>query len=92
MWNYTPGDLVLNGNVVNFTNIGGLAEGNYTLFSFFSDSGTTLTASGLSSGLTIGTGLESYSGSHFVYGPDSVSLVVAVRSHRLFGCWLPWAC
>ncbi len=78
MWNYSLGDLVLNGNVVNFTNLGGLAEGTYTLFSFFSDSGTTLTASGLSSGLTIGTGLESYSGSHFVYGPDSVSLVVAV--------------
>lgn len=78
MWNYASGDLVLNGNVVNFTNLGGLAEGTYTLFSFFSDSGTTLTASGISSGLSIGTGLEAYSGSHFVYGPDSISLVVAV--------------
>lgn len=78
MWNYALGDLVLNGNVVNFTNLGGLAEGSYTLFSFFSDNGTTLTASGISSSLSIGTGLESYSGSHFVYGPDSISLVVAV--------------
>lgn len=78
MWNYSLGDLELNDNVVNFTNIGGLAEGTYTLFSFFSDSGTALTASGLSSGLTIGTGLESYIASHFVYGPDSINLVVTV--------------
>ncbi|MBN8708630.1 MAG: autotransporter-associated beta strand repeat-containing protein [Verrucomicrobia bacterium] len=56
-WNYVSGDLLLNSNAINLSIIGTLVEGTYTvsLFKFYSDSGTTLTTSGITTGLTIGT-------------------------------------
>ena len=56
-WNYTAGDLLLNSNEINLTLTGPLVAGTYnvTLFEFFGDSGSTLTTSGITGGLTIGT-------------------------------------
>lgn len=64
----SSGDVVFNGNVVNFTNIGGLAPGTYTLMTFDADNAYTGT-------LAIGTGLGSYTGS-FIYNADSIQLSV----------------
>ncbi|EIQ01318.1 hypothetical protein OpiT1DRAFT_05894 [Opitutaceae bacterium TAV1] len=75
---YSTGDLSLSGNVVNFTDAGGLSAGQtYTLFSFWSDvAGTSITASGITDGLVIGTGLEAFTGSYIQYGIHSIELVV----------------
>lgn len=56
-WNYVSGDLGLNSNAINLSITGTIVEGTYTvsLFKFYSDSGTTLTTSGITGGLTIGT-------------------------------------
>ncbi len=74
--NYTLGDFSLAGNQVNIVDAGGLQEGSYLLFRFYSDNGTTVMDSGLSSGLQIGSGLESYAGSYFSYAADGIYLVV----------------
>lgn len=57
LWNYTPGDLLLNSNEINLTLSGPLEAGTYTvtLFSFYGDSGSTLTGSGITGGLVIGS-------------------------------------
>ncbi len=59
-WNYVTGDMLLNpsgGNAINLSITGTLVEGTYTvsIFKFYSNDGTTLTTSGITSGLTIGT-------------------------------------
>jgi fibronectin-binding autotransporter adhesin len=56
-WNYVSGDLLLNSNAINLSITGTLVEGTYTvsIFKFYSNDGTTLTTSGITSGLTIGT-------------------------------------
>ncbi len=56
-WNYVSGDLLLNSNAINLSITGTLVQGTYTvsIFKFYSDSGTTLATSGITSGLTIGT-------------------------------------
>lgn len=56
MWNYAGGDLLLNSNEINLTLTGPVVAGTYTvtLFEFYSDSGTTLTNSGITSGLVLG--------------------------------------
>ena len=56
-WNYSSGDLLLNNNAINLTLSGSVMAGTYTvsLFEFYSDSGATLTAGGIATGLTIGT-------------------------------------
>jgi fibronectin-binding autotransporter adhesin len=79
--NYSAGELLLNpaGHVIHFTNlIGDAAAGQtYTLFTFFSDGiGATAVASGLGSGLTIGSGLEAFEGSVLNFGANSVTLTV----------------
>lgn len=60
-----------NSNVINFLDIGGLAEGTYTLFTFD-------TASDYSGTLAIGTGLEAFGNSSIVYNSSDVQLIVAV--------------
>lgn len=55
------GGLTPNGNVINFTDAGGLAPGSYTLMTFYADDGVTLTDVGKpTSGLIIGAGLGAY--------------------------------
>jgi hypothetical protein len=71
-WNYNPGDFLLNDNVINFT---GAQEGEFTLFTFYGDSGVTLTASGISGGLVVGSGLEGFS-YDLIYNADSIVLKV----------------
>lgn len=61
-------DVVFNGNTVNFTNLGGLTTGVYTLFTF--DQANAYT--GL---LALGTGLGSYT-ANFIYNADSIQLNV----------------
>ncbi|WPJ95623.1 PEP-CTERM sorting domain-containing protein [Coraliomargarita algicola] len=72
LWNYVVGDLGLNNNIVNFE---GAQEGSYTLFSFYSDSGSTMTASGIADGLVIGTGLDGFAYT-LNYNTNSITLDV----------------
>ncbi len=55
-WNFVTGDMLLNSNAVDLTLSGTKVAGTYTnsIFRFFSDNGTTLTAGGITTGLTIG--------------------------------------
>ena len=64
----TAGDVVFNNNVMDFTNLGGLAPGSYTLFTF-------ATAGAYTGGLAVGTGLEGYEAS-FSYNAQSIVLNV----------------
>jgi len=56
-WNYVSGDLLLNSNAINLSLVGAQVDGTYTvdLFRFYGDGGTMLTASGITSGLALGT-------------------------------------
>lgn len=65
----SSGDIVFNGNKVNFADLGGLSAGLYTLFTFDNASAYTGT-------LTIGTGLTSFAGSSFIYNANSIQLNV----------------
>jgi len=62
-------DVIFNGNVVNFTNVGGLAQGLYTLMTF--DSANAYTGTNL----VVGTGLGFYTGG-FIYNANSIQLNV----------------
>jgi len=75
-WNYAgSSDLSLAGNGIDFT---GAQPGTYTLFRFYSDAGTTATASGLTAGLdqSLFTGLDGYTVT-LDYGSDAITLVIA---------------
>lgn len=69
MWNYNSGDLLLNSNEINLSLDGSVVAGTYTvtIFEFYSDGGTTLTTSGIASGLAIGTLDPSISGATLIY-------------------------
>ncbi|PAW78043.1 MAG: hypothetical protein B9S32_09150 [Verrucomicrobia bacterium Tous-C9LFEB] len=62
-------DVIFNNNVIDFTNLGGLAVGTYTLMTFDASNDYTGT-------LQIGTGLEAYAGSYLTYGANSILLNV----------------
>ncbi|SDT92957.1 PEP-CTERM protein-sorting domain-containing protein [Verrucomicrobium sp. GAS474] len=72
LFNYVSGDLALNGNALNFSNA---QAGTFTLFQFYSDAGTTLTADSLSSGLVLGTGLTGYTAT-LNYDANDISLTL----------------
>lgn len=80
LWNYTGGDLALNSNVINFDLLGVVNADTYTvdLFRFFSDAGSTLTASGIASGLTLGTLGAGIDSANIIYGTDVISLQYTV--------------
>ena len=61
-------DVAFNGNTVNFTNIGGLAAGLYTLFTF--DQANAYTGT-----LSVGSGLDGLTG-NFIYNANSIQLNV----------------
>jgi autotransporter-associated beta strand protein len=74
-WNYGgSGDFLLSDTVIHFT---GAQSGTYTLFTFYSDSGTTATASGLSSGFNVEafTGLDGYEAT-LNYGESAITLTL----------------
>ena len=75
-WNYSTTDLLLNSNQINIINAGVDAAGTYRLFSFFSDSGTTATASGIASGLSVNFGATGLTG-NLVYNTNSIDLNVS---------------
>ncbi len=67
---YNPGDVTFNNNIIDFINLGGLAAGTYTLFSFDA-------AHGLSSGLVIGSGLTGATANlDFASDPNLIQLNV----------------
>lgn len=74
-YNYIAGDfsLAAPGNSIDFTNV---QAGSYLLFKFYSDAGNTFVASGLSSGLNIGAGLEGYTYQLSYDTVGQISLVV----------------
>jgi len=84
------GDVTFNGNTINFTNVGGLGVGTYTLFTFNGSNLYTGT-------LAIGTGLGSFTGNlnynagsitlDVVPEPSTVALAAAGGMFALFG-WM----
>lgn len=79
MIGYADGDLVFNDNIINFVDISGLSNGAYTLFAFFEDDGTTPVAHNISSGLVIGSGLDTFEQAMLDYaagGGTRIDLVV----------------
>ncbi len=76
LWNYQSGEVVFNSNTITVNQATGFTTTTYTLFDFYSDSGTTLTAHGLSAGL----GAVTIAGGGFngaiVYNTNTIDLVV----------------
>lgn len=64
--------VTFNNNVVNFSNLGGLAIGTYTLFTFDGVG----QADNYTGNLEVGSGLGSFSGSFFIYNANSIQLEV----------------
>ena len=79
-WNYNSGDLALNANTVNLNLSGTKTNGTYTvdLFKFYSDSGTSLMNSGITSGLTLGTLGSGISAASFNYNSNTIGLTYTV--------------
>ncbi len=67
-------DFVLNNNTINFTDA---QAGTFVLFEFYSDEGTTLMSSDISSGLTLGTGLTGFTATLDYSDPGEILLDVA---------------
>lgn len=82
-WNYAGAtDFLRNDNVINLSLSGPLTAGTYTvvLFDFFSDSGTTVTASGISGGLTLtGATIDSnITSANLLFNTNNISLEYTV--------------
>jgi len=75
-WNYAGGDFLLNANAINLSLSGPIVAGNYTvdIIRFFSNSGTTTVASGIASGLVLGTLDANISGASITFGTDVISI------------------
>lgn len=82
-WNYAGAtDFLRNDNVINLSLSGPVVAGTYTvvLFDFFSDSGTTVTASGISGGLTLtGATIDSnITSANLLFNTNNISLEYTV--------------
>lgn len=79
-WNYVTTDLLLSNNAIDLSLVGTEANGTYTvaLFNFFSDGGTTATASGISSGLTVGALSGNIGSASIIYNANNISLQYTV--------------
>lgn len=82
LWNYVTGDLILNDNKLNLSLLGGIAPDTYTveIFQFFSDSGSTVTASNILSGLTLaGANIDpNILNPQIIYNANSISVQYTV--------------
>lgn len=75
-YSFVAGDMVLNSNTIHLVLGPDVASGTYKLFEFYSDEGTTLVNSGITSGLVLDTtGLGSYTAS-LSYDGNSISVLV----------------
>ncbi len=82
-FNYSNGEVVLNSNAITINQGAGFAAGSFTLYDFFSDSGTTATAHGFTNELgavTIAGG--GFSGA-LVYNANTISLTVSLSANNL---------
>ena len=82
LWNYVSGDLLLNSNAIFLSLTGTEVAGTYTvsLITFYSDSGSSVAASGISSGIgsiTLGAGISSAS---ITYNTNSIDITYTVTS------------
>ncbi len=81
-WNYVAGDLVLNDNAIDLSVLGpfgaGLRTYTVTLFEFYSDNGSTPTASDMFGGLTLGSLDPRIYSASLVFNANSIDLVYAV--------------
>jgi len=81
-WNYTTTDLLLNSNILNLSLSGSITPNTYTvdLFRFFSDAGSTATASAIASGLTLtGATIDpNITGATIIYNTNTISLQYTV--------------
>lgn len=75
-WSYGTGKFVLDSNTIDFSLVGSQVEGNYTvtLFRFYSDGGVTAMASGISSGLVVGTLGSGINSATIVYNTNTIDL------------------
>lgn len=85
IWNYVNGDVVLNSNAVDLALSGPQVGGTYTvsLFTFYSDAGSSVASSGISSGLTIGTLGEGIESANLVYNGSSIDLTYTVAASTI---------
>ncbi len=73
-WNYAgAADFVRNNNLIDLADIGSAGVGTYTLFDFYSDGGTTPTASGITDGLALGVIPAGWS-ANLVFNSNSIDL------------------
>ncbi len=79
-WNYAANDLALNSNVVNLTLSGNHTPGTYTnsIFRFYSDTGSSATPHGISSGLTIGTVDSGISSPSIIYSANTIDVAYTI--------------
>lgn len=81
-WNYATTDFVLNNNVLNLGLSGPITPNTYTvdLFRFYSDAGSTATASAIASGLTLtGATIDpNITGATIIYNANTISLQYTV--------------
>jgi fibronectin-binding autotransporter adhesin len=84
-WNYVstgPGDLSLSSNAINLSLVGTQTAGTYTvsIFTFYSDSGTSVVSSGISTGLTLGTLGAGISNASITYNTNSIDVTYTVSA------------
>lgn len=81
-WNYVSGDLLLNANAVNLSLVGPQQAGTYTvsLFTFFSDGGSTAATSGIVGGLIVGDLGSGIGSANLIFNGTSVDLSYTVLS------------
>ena len=81
-WNYVSGDLLLNGNALNLSLLGSQTAGTYTvdLFTFYTNSGSSIAATALSSGLTLGTLGAGISSATINYNLNTIGLTYTVTA------------
>jgi len=73
-YNYSTGDLVLNDNAIHLNLEAGAGAGTYKLLEFYGNAGTTLTASGIASGLTVDDSSLGEFSATLIYGSSSISV------------------
>jgi len=79
-WNYVPNDVLLSNNAINLSLLGTETGGTYTvdLFTFFGNNGITAAASGIGSGLIVGTTSPNISSASIIYNTNAISLQYTV--------------
>ena len=81
-WSYVSGDLLLNNTTLNLTLSGTQSAGTYTvdLFQFYSDAGTSVAATAIASGLTLGSLGAGISSATINYNTNTIGLTYTIAA------------